>query len=417
MNAEVARAASLSAGADPWAEVAASDAFSDVTSRVGKVNREAYRAFGRFPVVDQGQVMIAGYCDEEKLAYKGPLPVVVFGDHTRVLKFVDFEFIAGADGTKTLLPNTELVYPLFLYFALRKLDLRSRGYNRHFRLLKEASLPLPPLEEQQAIAGVLRTVQRAIEATDGVIAATRALKASMMRHLFTYGPVPVADAPSVALRDTEVGPVPEAWEVVRLGALSEVKGGKRLPKGHAFASSPTPFPYVRVVDFDHETVDPKELKFLTDADASTLRRYVITSDDVYISIAGTVGLVGTVPDQLSGAYLTENAARIVTTSRRVHRRFLVGFLASAGGQVAIRSRTAKTSQPKLALARIRDIPVPLPPADDQTQIAFDLDAIGFTTKQQEGRRQALETLFQSLLQNLMTGRIRVQDRAPVQAMV
>ncbi|MEJ5251083.1 MAG: restriction endonuclease subunit S [Armatimonadota bacterium] len=159
-------------------------------ARVPKVKQSEYRNIGLVPIIDQGQSFIAGYIDGIA-PYEHELPVIVFGDHTRVFKFIDFPFVAGADGTQVLVPNRRLFEPMFLYFAFLNLDIPSRGYNRHLSLLREKKVPLPPLPEQRAIAHVLRTVQEAKEATERVIAAARELKKSLMRHLFTYGPVPV----------------------------------------------------------------------------------------------------------------------------------------------------------------------------------------------------------------------------------
>ena len=148
--------------------VTVDDALTGKKFRVGKLDTSEYDKSGRFPIIDQGQTLIAGYTDCEDLVYDGPLPVVIFGDHTRALKFVDQRFVAGADGTKVLVPDTTRFDPLYFYFALSGLDVPSRGYNRHWSLLREMRVACPPLDEQRRIARVLSTIQRAQETSQAV---------------------------------------------------------------------------------------------------------------------------------------------------------------------------------------------------------------------------------------------------------
>lgn len=317
--------------------------------------------------------------------------------------------------------SSDRLDPDFLLMLFKSSSLRSeidrvamsRGSVRRSLAYKDLSdfhIPLPPLPEQRAIAHVLRTVQRAKEATERVIQATRELKKSLMRYLFTYGPVPIEEADRVSLKETEIGLLPEHWEVVRLGEVADIKGGKRLPKGHKLSDRPTPYPYIRVVDFKDGSVDKTNLKYLTPQDYENIKQYTISSRDVYISIAGTIGLVGIVPPELDGANLTENAAKIVLRDQaKVDPHFLVYFLASEIGQEQILIRTTKTSQPKLALARIRQIPIPYPSAGEQQEIARILKVVDKKLQAEEARKQGLEELFKTLLHNLMTGKIRVKD--------
>lgn len=108
-----------------------------------KIHKEAYLPEGSIPCVDQSADFIGGFTEDEEAVHSSPLPVIVFGDHTRVLKFVNFTFARGADGTQVIYPNTDEVSSEYLYLALKEIDLSNYFYARHFKFLKEKDVLLP----------------------------------------------------------------------------------------------------------------------------------------------------------------------------------------------------------------------------------------------------------------------------------
>jgi len=120
-----------------------------VSDQGKKVLTKDILATGRYPVIDQGKVFIRGYCDDPGKVIHVAEPIVLFGDHTRETKLIDFDFVVGADGVKLLQPVC--IEPKYYFLTLRWLPLESRGYARHFKLLRAARIPLPPLAEQKRI--------------------------------------------------------------------------------------------------------------------------------------------------------------------------------------------------------------------------------------------------------------------------
>jgi len=117
------------------------------------VKRSAYGAGKNIPIIDQGQSSIAGYTDDESLRVRGDQHIV-FGDHTRVVKWVDHDFAPGADGTKVFRAR-QGVLPRYAYFAFKQLNIPSRGYNRHWTVARDMEVPLPALERQHEIVRIL----------------------------------------------------------------------------------------------------------------------------------------------------------------------------------------------------------------------------------------------------------------------
>lgn len=165
---------------------------------------------------------------------------------------------------------------------------------------------------------------------------------------------------------------PVDWTWATVGQVGFIRGGKRLPAGHTYAKEETDFPYIRVTDFVDYGVREAELLYLDAATQNEIKRYTISCDDVYISIAGSIGLVGQVPAHLSGANLTENAAKI-TELRHISQKYLTYWLSSASGIGFISESTIATTQSKLALYRIEKIPLPLPPQAEQLRIVAEVD--------------------------------------------
>jgi len=144
-----------------------------VSVRGHQAQTNEYAESGTWPIVDQGQERVVGYTDAYEPIRK-PLPLVLFGDHTRLVKFIDEPFVVGADGVKLLAPKPEKADVNFLHIlvSLAARQIPSLGYSRHFKELKEVALPLPPFPEQRKIAEILRTWDDALEK----LAAFRAAK-------------------------------------------------------------------------------------------------------------------------------------------------------------------------------------------------------------------------------------------------
>jgi len=352
---------------------------------VGNIKKQNYMETGKFPIIDQSQDYIVGYSNDETLVYDGELPIIIFGDHTRIFKFIDFPFICGADGTKVLQPNQEIVNPEYFYFALKSLNIPSKGYNRHYRLLKEQKIPLPPLSEQRAIAHVLSTVRQAIDTTERVIAATRELKRSMMKHLFTYGPVPVDQADQVPLKQTEIEEIPEYWDEISLGELCDFTTGK-LNANKAVQGAKYPFFTCAQETFqiDDYSFDQEAILLAgNNAQGIYSVKYYNGKFDAY---QRTYVISITNPSKLDYRYL------LYDLSRKLNE---------------LRYRSLGTVTKYLTSRIIQLLILTIPPKNTQNEIARFLDSVAEKIEIEEQRKSSLESLFDSLLHNLMTGKIRV----------
>jgi type I restriction enzyme, S subunit len=261
----------------------------------------------------------------------------------------------------------------------------------------------PPLLEQQAIVSKIEELLSDLESGKQQLQIAQQQLKVYRQSLLKW-----AFEGKLTNKNLKEGELPKGWKLVTVDEIGKVKGGKRLPKGDAYSEEPTKYPYLRVTDFENQTINQKKLKFLTASTQAQIKNYIISKADVFISIAGTIGTTGTIPENLDGANLTENAAKI-TDLKNIYNKYLSQFLASMEGQSQIKEYTKTTTQPKLSLFRIEKIELPLPPLEEQQRIVAELESkLTVCDKIEETISQSLqqaETLRQSILKQAFEGKL------------
>ena len=167
--------------------------------------------------------------------------------------------------------------------------------------------------------------------------------------------------------------IPENWRWCRLGTIAAVLGGKRIPAGRKLTECNTGHVYIRVSDMTDVGVSTDRLLYVPEDIYPSISRYIINKADVFITVAGTIGRVGKIPDELDGANLTENADRLVLAG--VNQDWLIKVLQSGMIQEQIAEATTQVGQPKLAIARIERFLIPLPPLDEQHRIVQRIEEL------------------------------------------
>ena len=351
----------------------------DSVSYPRKIQRKDFLESGEYPIVSQEDVFINGYWNDHGDVFRIKHPVVIFGDHTRVLKFIDFDFVVGADGVKILQPK-EFLIPKFFYYHLLFSDVGSLGYSRHYRLLKELSIVLPPLSEQRRIVGILDEAFAAIAAaranTEKNLQNARALFESHIHSVFTQ-------------RHKD-------WIEKPLGEVCEYLNGKA---------------HEQCIDKDGRFIVINS-KFIS-SEGAVFKK---SNEALLLLQPGDIAMVlSDVPNgkALAKCFLVEEAntytlnQRIcLIRSKKFHTKFLFyqlnrnkHFLAFDNGE----------NQTNMRLNQILECPLFLPSITEQENIAARLDDLREETQHLEfiyqQKLDALEALKKSLLNQAFTGEL------------
>lgn len=366
-----------------------------------KIHTKDYKNAGAYPIVDQGQAPIAGWTDSLDAVIDAPLPLIVFGDHSRTLKYLDRPFARGADGTQLLRPVDE-IDPLFFFFACRAIDLPSRGYNRHFTVLKEKDFSYPADGSvQRSIATLLSRVERAHVLQDELAALLAQAKAAAMHQLFSRG------LRGEAQKETEIGSLPESWELSTIDKHFSVVSGGTPSRGNASYWFGGTIPWVKTTEVKYSVITDTE-EHITQAGLDESAAKVLGPGTLLMAMYGqgvTRGKVGILGIEAS---CNQACAAMTPKDDDVLPRYLYHYLTSR--YEAIRALAHGGQQQNLNLDIVRKIDVPVPSAtDEQQEIADVLDALDRKIDLHRRKGEVLGRLFKSLLYKLMTGEVSVEE--------
>lgn len=169
-----------------WKKYNFENIFRVIASNKYQIKKNEYLVEGVYPVIDQGKKEIVGYSNNEEKVLKCPQEgIIVFGDHTCCLKFIDFDFIVGADGTQLLSSKSDEFLNIFLYYYLSNKKIINDGYSRHFKYIKEFVYTLPKFEEQKAIAEILTTADKELKLLQEELEEEKRKKKALMQLLLT----------------------------------------------------------------------------------------------------------------------------------------------------------------------------------------------------------------------------------------
>ena len=275
-------------------EIPFDKAFEDITKDVVKIPKKEYLQHGAYPIIDQGDGQIAGYSNREDGLYTD-IPVVLFGDHTRIFKYIDFPFFAGADGTK-ILKAKQGTDTHFGYYSFLQYPLISLGYSRHFKLLKERPFHTFDYATQLRIAGVLGSIDEKIELNRKKIAELEALAKTIYDYWFVQFDFPDAhgnpyksSGGKMVWNEQLKREVPEGWEVKELGGIATFANGINYTNADQCGKT---YRIVNVRDISASTIYIHEDGLSEVTLPETLAdRYLIPDNSIIIARSGCPGAI------------------------------------------------------------------------------------------------------------------------------
>ena len=349
------------------------------TPKPKQVKTEEYNSGTKYPIVSQEDKLISGYYDYESYVFHIDSPVVIFGDHTRVLKYVDFDFVVGADGVKIISPKQELDAKFLLYY-LQWYKIPNLGYSRHYKLLKELKIPLPPKSTQLTIVSELDKINELIRLKKEQLKDYDNLAQSIFYEMF--GDPVVND---------------KGWEVKKLGEVCvKITDGDHMPPPKSEAG----IPFLTISDINKETreLDFSNTYFVPREYYNKLKEErKAKPNDLLYTVTGSYGIPVIVKDERQFCF-QRHIALIRPQKEVLSTYYLCYWVLSAAVKSMADKVATGIAQKTVGLNSIRKFEIILPPLSLQHLFAQRIEQIEHQKLAVQKSITDLETLLASRMQ-------------------
>ena len=346
-----------------------------------KLDKKEYQEEGLYPIVDQGQKYIVGYTDNAKALVPAD-DYVIFGDHTREIKYVDFTFAQGADGVKILKTKNEIL-PRFLYHVLKNTQIPSRGYNRHWTIAKDIEIPLPPIEIQKKIVECLDKFSALAAELQAELQAELHLRRKQYEYYRTQLLTPHSDCNSADKTDDcnwDSKPLKDLIVSLKTGLNPRTNFKLNTPESN--------IPYITGKDIYDNVINVTSATDMIDEKARDLinKRACLEGNILLFASTGTgtVGRMAYVPEYNNDWAMSETLYAIKTKDVLLPR-FLMHCLYSPVCRSQFENKISRGSVPHLKVVDLLNVNIPLPPIEEQKRLTELLDKFDkLTTSLEEG---------------------------------
>lgn len=354
----------------------------DVTRKGTKIQTDEYLTEGKFPIIDQGNNDIAGYRDDETGLFTD-VPAIVFGDHTRIVKYITEPFFLGADGVKVLVPIDRTMNCKYLYYQLLSAKIPDTGYNRHFKWVKELEFQLPSRNEQDDVVKRLDKLCVVISARQQQLAKLDELVKARFVEMFG---------------DMLLNPM--VWPEVALETLADIVSG--ITKGRKVKKQTLlEVPYMAVSNVKDGYIDWTTVKTIL-ATEQEIEQYRLFPDDVLMTEGGDPDKVGRgaiIKEPLENCIHQNHIFRVRLDKEKILPAFFAEYLQhQKSKRYFLGCAKQTTGIASINMRQLKALPVLLPPLDLQGQFDEFVRQIERVACSIQNCLGQMETLKKSLMQ-------------------